>query len=134
MDSSFSGILMMLALTGGTGSTDLISFVDGPDYFKAREIEVKLEKMVELAAKTPEDGKDSVAQLLAIRWLGDHPAEVKKAKNARQTLQQITAGKKGKDAAGFARDYAERALAKLDGKPLPGPTLAAKSVREEGLR
>jgi hypothetical protein len=126
-------ILFLLALAGG-GSKDLVSFVDAKDYFQARDIEVKVDKMVELAGKTPADAQASVSQLLAIRWLGDHPAEVKKAKGARETLQQIAAGKKGKDSTGFARDYAGRALAKLDGKPLPVRALPANSVRDAGLR
>jgi hypothetical protein len=129
MAASYMSILLWLPLMGG-GTTDLLSFVPAQDYFKSREIEVSVDKMVELAGKGAEKDKTPVAQLLAIRWLGEHPAEAKKNKKVREILQQVADGKKGKDALGFAQDYAQRALAKLDGKPLSLPTQPSHSLQD----
>jgi hypothetical protein len=118
---------------GGNGSADLVSFIDAPLYFQSRSIEVKPEKMVELAEKAPKDQREAIGQLLAIRWLGDHGAEVKKTKKAREVLEQLAASSTGAGTAGFARDYARTALARLDGKPIPGEPLPANSVRSEAL-
>jgi hypothetical protein len=127
------GILVLVAL-GSNGSTDLVSMVDGPAYFKSRGIEVKADKMLELAGKTPTSGKEAVAQLLAIRWLGKHPADVKKLDNGRDQLTQIAEGKKGKDAQGFASDYARLALARIDGKSVTLQNLQSNSVRADALQ
>jgi hypothetical protein len=126
----------MLLLLGGGGGTpqDLLALIDGPRYFKARQVEVTPETMVQLAGKAPADSKQAVAQLLAIRWLGEHPDAVKKSKSARETLQQIAEGKKGQDPQGFARDYARSALARLDRKAGPAPPLPANSLRAEALK
>jgi hypothetical protein len=124
-------LLFIIAMLGaGGGTMDLLSFVPAQDYFKSRQIEVSVDNMLELAAKAGEKNKAPVAQLLAIRWLADHAAEVKKNKKARETLQQITDGKKGKDDLGFAQDYAQRALAKLAGKLLPAPLMPARSFQD----
>jgi hypothetical protein len=129
----FEAILVLVAL-GSSGSTDLVSMVDGPAYFKSRGIEVKADKMLELAGKTPTGGKEVVAQLLAIRWLGEHPAAAKKLANGRDLLTQIAEGKKGKDARGFASDYARMALARINGKSVTLQTLQRNSVRADALQ
>jgi hypothetical protein len=89
---------------GGNGAKDFVSLLDAPQYFKSRGIEMKVEKMLELAGKTPADGKEQVQQLLAIRWLGEHADTIKKTGNARETLQAIADGKEAKDRHGFAAD------------------------------
>src|SRR5262249_32852903 len=98
-------LLALLALSGGA-STDVVSWLLPEHYFKAHQIDVTAAKMVELAGKDPADAKTSIAQLLAIRWLGEHPGEVKKAAAARDLLQQIAQGKKAQDPQGFAREAA----------------------------
>jgi hypothetical protein len=125
--------LVMLGVGGG-GSQDLVSLVDAKPYFKSRGIAMRAEKLAALAGKAPTDGKEAVVQLLAIRWLGEHPDVAKKAAGARQTLEAVAAGKQGKDPEGFARDYARHALARLDGTPLTLHTLPAGSVRGDALR
>ncbi len=123
-------LLMLLATSGGV-PTDLASLIGAEPYFKARSIEVKADKLAELAAKGSDDGQAPIAQLLAIRWLGEHPKE---GKAARMLLEEIAAGKKARDRLGFAPDYARRALARLDGKAPPVWALPADSVRGEALR
>jgi hypothetical protein len=125
--------ILLLVGVGGSGATDLVSLLDAPQYFKSRAIDVKPERMLELAGKAPADGKEQVQQLLAIRWLGEHPDTVKKTGNARETLRAIAEGKQGKDPQGFAADYARIALARLDGKGVALHTLPAGSVRGEAL-
>ena len=108
------------------------------DYFKSRHIEIKATDLADLAAKEPADGKTQVAQLLAIRWLGEHGAEVKKASKVRETLEEIALGKKGKDAQGFARDYARapwrNLTASLRQRPEPCRTTACTSRPCNGFR
>src|SRR5262249_13822868 len=80
------------------------------------------------------DGKTQAQQLLAIRWLGEHPDQVKKADGARAVLEQIADGKKAQDGTGFAKLYARQALARLDRKPVSVAAVApAGSRREEAL-
>jgi len=132
--SSWMAVLLM-ALGGGSVSRDLVALVDAEDYFKAHSIEVKAEALLEMAAKEPEDAKGQVVQLLALRWLGEHPDQANKVKNARAAVGQIAAGKKAQDRLGFARDYAQRTLALLDGKPAAKPAaIPANSVAREALQ
>lgn len=133
MAMSASWIFLLLAFNGGGNATDLVSLIPSDDYFKSHQVEVTPAKMVELAAKEPKEAKDQIAQLLAIRWLADHPDDVKKEKIARETLEGIAKGKIAPDPQGFAKDYAERTLAVLDGKPLPSRTVPENSVRTEAL-
>jgi hypothetical protein len=124
----------MVLMAGFTGPVDLVSVIDAQHYFKSRQIAMKPEKLLELAAKSPTGAKEEIAQLLAIRWLGAHPAAVKKIENAREILRQIADGTKGKDKLGFASDYARLALARVDGKPAVLANLPADSVRTEALK
>src|SRR5262249_29035988 len=112
-------VLVLLASTSSSPTHDLVSLIRAEDYFKARNIAVDASGMVKLATKDPADGKAQIQQLLAIRWLGEHPAELKKTEGARAALEQVATGKKAQDRSGFAELYARQALARLDDKPLP---------------
>jgi hypothetical protein len=113
-------ILLWAASVGGLDN-DLASLIDPADYFQSRMIEVKAGRLTELAGRDPADAKAQMAQLLAIRWLGEHPDQAKKAENGRAALQAIAEGHKAQDPQGFARDHARRALARIDGQPSPAP-------------
>lgn len=127
-------VFLMLAGTGNMPH-DVVSVIDADDYFRSRQIAVKVADLVPLAEKEPKDGKAQIAQLLALRWLGEHPDQVKKDAKAREALEQIAAGKKGQDPVGFAREYAQEALALVEGKPAPKPTpLPEDSVRGDALK
>jgi hypothetical protein len=132
MLASFPAIIMLVAL-GSDGATDLVSMLDAPAYFKSRNIRVTTDNMMKHAGKTPSRGKEEISQLLAIRWLGEHPASVKENKAGLNLLKQIAVGEKGKDAQGFAADYARLALARLEGKTVVLQTLPADSVRGDAL-
>ncbi|HEV3260398.1 MAG TPA: hypothetical protein VG013_26315 [Gemmataceae bacterium] len=128
-------IVLLLISSGSNFSHDLLSIVDADDYFKAHHIEVKADALVELVGKDPEDTKGQVAQLLALRWLGEHPDQAKKVKKARTTVQQIAEGNEAQDQLGFAKDYARTTLALLDGKPAPKlAPIPANSVAGEALK
>jgi hypothetical protein len=128
-------MLLMLISSGGGSAHDLVSVVDAADYFQAHNIDVKADALVDLAGKDPEDAKGQVAQLLALRWLGEHAEQARKVKTARTTIQQIADGKKAQDPLGFAKDYAQATLALLDGKPAPkAAAIPANSVAREALR
>ena len=128
-------ILLMLVVAGGGTSTDLASLLPTQDYFKARNIDISIDKAVELAGKDPADGKTQIAQLIALRYLADESAKLKGAPNYeqhRQLLAAIAGGKKAQDPQGFAKEYAAKVLARLDGTKLPAP--AMPSVRDDSFR
>jgi hypothetical protein len=126
-------MLLVLLMSAAGQPTDLVSLLSPQDYFKTQGIEVSTDKLVELAGKNPVDGGAQLAQLLALRSLGED-GDFKKAANyqaQRQIIEDIAAGKKAQDKTGFAKEYAQRALAQIDGtkppaRPAPGP-------RAEGL-
>src|SRR5262249_26973970 len=93
--------------------------------FQSRQIDITAAHLEELAGKLPEDAKAEVAQLLAIRWLGEHRVEA-----ARGTLQRIAQGQIAQDKHRFAQDYARRALAALDGQRPARPLTTENSLRQ----
>jgi|GEM_PF-3814462 len=128
------GSVVMLGLLlglGGGGNVphDLASLVELEDYFSRGSIETKPEVLLPLAGKSPSDAKESFTQLLAIRWLGENAAQLGTHKEAvRKSLQQLAQGPEG-----FARDYAQVAQARVEGKP-PSPRAFAKDcVRQEAF-
>jgi WD40 repeat protein len=126
--------LLILIFFGSGYSNDLVSLIDAEAYFKSRQMEVRTAAMVARAGQDPTNGKASVAQLLAIRWLGEHADQMRQEPRAREVLTQIALGRKGQDPQGFAREYAQHALARLDGKPVPLWLLPENSVREDALK
>src|SRR6516162_5043354 len=101
MGVSWLGILVLLASGGGSAPRDLASFVDAEDYFRTRGVVLKAEEIAGLVTKEPTDGKAQISQLLAIRWLANHPIDVKKAAGARAALEGVAQGKKAQDPSGF---------------------------------
>lgn len=126
-------VMLLLGLGGGGASNDLVSWMDADLYFQSREIKLEAPALAAQAAKEPKDAAASVAQLLAIRWLGEHPAETKQSKEAREVLEQLAAGKGAQDRLGFAREYARRALVRLDGKRPAPEELPDNSVKADAL-
>src|SRR4051794_29528159 len=115
----FAEILLLALMGGGMNSTDLVALVPPGHYFQSRQIEVSLDKMVELAGRDPKDPKTQVQQLVALRHLADESDKLKKAANyaaLRAALEAIAQGKKGADATGFAPEYGQNVLDKIDGK------------------
>ena len=105
----FAPILFFLMPLSGNSVDDIVTLLPAEDYFQSRRIDTTIEKMMELAAKEPVDGKSSIQQLLALRVLGDDPAKVKKANGFAghlQILKEIAAGEKAQDKQGFAKEYA----------------------------
>jgi hypothetical protein len=138
MAASFP-ILMFMMLAAGNMGNDLVTIIDAKAYFQARQIQVTPDKLAELATKDPVDGKTQLAQLLALRQLGEDAAEVKKAKNYQEILkkvEEVADGKKAQDPQGFAAEYARLTLATLRGDKLtsaPGRSLPENSVRQDAL-
>jgi hypothetical protein len=104
---------------------DLLTLVEPDGYFQSRGIETTAARLEEIARTRPDDGKTQAAQLLAIRWLGEH-----RVAGARETLLAIAGGRLAQDRHGFARDYARRALAALDGRCPERARTAENSLRE----
>jgi hypothetical protein len=126
--------LLILIALGGFPGNDAASLIDPAGYLKAHGVELKADGLVELVAREAKGGKEQMTQLLAIRWLGAHPDEAKKAAGALDALRSVADGKKGQDAHGFARDHAARALARIEGKPATAARpIPAGSVRADAL-
>jgi hypothetical protein len=126
-------MLLLLLMSAAGQPTDLVSLLSPQDYFQTQGIEVSTDKLVELAAKDPVDGATQLAQLLALRSLAED-GNFKKAANyqaQRQVVEDIAAGNKANDKTGFAKEYAQRALAQLDG--VRPPAAAALGARADGL-
>ncbi|HEV3235364.1 MAG TPA: hypothetical protein VGZ25_00150 [Gemmataceae bacterium] len=130
---SFLEVLVFLLM--GTTNFDIVSLIDADDYFKAHEIAIEPGALANLMMQDPKDGKTQISQLLAIRWLSEHADAVRANEKIRTDLDGIAQGKQAQDGAGFAKDYALRALAKLDGKPAPAPKAAPEgSLRADAFR
>jgi hypothetical protein len=109
---------LLVLLVGGPAVHDMASLLEPAPYLKAHEVELKAERLAELASRQAKGGKEQMIQLMAIRWLGLHPAEAKKADGVLRTLEDIAGEKKGRDANGFASAYARIALARIEGHPI----------------
>jgi hypothetical protein len=119
MGFGFSGILMLALISSGTGSTDLVDLVQPTHYFQHRDWEPSVDKMADMAGEDPKDGTGQIAQLTCLRYLADETAALKKSPRYaehRKTLEAIAQGKKAQDSLGFAKDYANRVLLKLENK------------------
>ncbi len=120
MAFGFSEVLLV-ALLGGPGASDLASVLPLQAYFQYRNIPLSVDKMVELAATTPTDGKTQLQQNLALRYLRENIEQVKTSPNSqkhREVIAEIAAGKKANDAQGFAKDQANFVLAQWDQKKI----------------
>src|SRR2546421_559444 len=125
-------ILMLMALGGGGQTADLASCLPADIYFRARNIPITAENMVQLASKKPDDGKAQIAQLLALRVLAEQPELVKKAANSAEitaTIEKIAKGELAKDRLGFAEDYAARTLAAVG-----GPRIRSEPIKQLDMR
>jgi hypothetical protein len=120
MDSFFFAQTLMLALfAGGVNDTDLVTLIQPKQYFEARQVRISIDSMIDIAITEPKDNKTQVRQLTALRYLTDESDAFKKASNYatnREAIEEIAQGKRAQDKAGFAKEYAQRMLDKLDGK------------------
>ena len=140
MDASFSGLMGLLLLLSNT-SGDLVTTMNADDYFRIRGIDTGLDKMMELAAKDPVDGKTQIQQLLALRVLGESPKKFKdhfKAAAAAKLkiLKDIGLGKKAQDKEGFAQEFAVWAHNQISPEeqiPPVNAVSALKPVQRVGL-
>jgi hypothetical protein len=115
----FAEILALALLTGGMNDTDLVAMVQPKAYFESRQIRLSIDSMIDVAIREPKDNKAQIMQLSALRYLTDESVAFKKADNYasnREAIEEIAQGKRAQDKAGFAREYAQRMLDKLDGK------------------
>jgi hypothetical protein len=131
--------MVMLLLFGSGGmSNEFLSLLDARAYFASRKVEVSVSRMVELATREPANAKDQVSQLLALRWLAEEPAQVKRAKDFARILdsiEQVALGKKAQDPQGFAAEYAAFTAVKLGSTRVQQPVsrLPDNSVRQDAL-
>jgi hypothetical protein len=131
----FAEMLVLALMAGGFNASDLISAVEPTHYFKARQMEISVDRAIDYAGEEAKSPKMQIIQLSALRYLADQSAALKKSPNYAdyvKTLQQIAAGKKGADPQGFARDYAERVLVKL-GESKGAELKMPRPLREEAF-
>jgi hypothetical protein len=127
-------VIMMFLLTGSPTGNDLLALADPAGYFASRQIEVSIDRMAALAGEEPKDAKAQVRQLLALRYLAEHPEKMKKAEGYarhRRLIEEVAVGERAQDRLGFAKEYAERVLAVLDRKAPAVPE--AGKLRDEAL-
>ena len=118
----FLEMIFPIALLVGGGSMDIVSSLPAKEYFKAREMEVSANRLMELAAQSPDSPKNQIGQLFALAHLANEPDLLKKSPKLaehRRLLGEIAQGKKANDPNGFAVQYAERVLLALDGQQPP---------------
>jgi hypothetical protein len=115
-------MVVLLALFTGGGDLDIVSTLPAKEYFKARDVEISAERLMDLASQTPDTGKKQIAQLMALNLLANDTNLLKNAGKAaeyRKTLEDIAQGKKANDSSGFAAEYARRTLRALTGEKAP---------------
>jgi hypothetical protein len=117
--SRFISALTLILFAGAVRANDSMSAIEPKDYFKARDINPTIDRMIDLAIADVDSPKAQIRHLAALKHLLAVSDEFKKAKNYqsnREAIEEIAEGKRGRDPAGFVQDYAKRLLAKLDGK------------------
>lgn len=120
----FAEVLMLALLASGGTDNDLVAMVPPRAYFEARQVRVSIDSMIDIALAEPKDGKAQIMQLSALRYLTEEADAFKKAGNYatnREAIELIAGGKKAQDKLGFAKEYAQRLLDKLDGKKPAAP-------------
>ena len=119
MGFGFAEVMMFALVVGGMNNTDLVGLVQPQHYFESRQVRVSIDSMIDIALTDPKDGKAQIMQLTALRYMADESVAFKKASNYatnREAIELIAQGKKAQDKVGFAKEYAQRLLDKLDGK------------------
>jgi hypothetical protein len=131
----FAEVMVLALLAGGMNNTDLVAMVQPKHYFQARDVRVSIDSMIDLALTEPKDGKAQIMQLTALRYMADEADAFKKAPNYatnREAIELIAQGKKAQDKVGFAKEYAQRLLDKLDGKK-PAAMVKTTPIRTDAL-
>jgi hypothetical protein len=134
MAFGFMEILMLALMSGGINSADLVDLVQPTHYFQYRQWEPSVDKMADLASEDPKDAKGQIAQLTCLRYLVEETAALKKSPRYaehRKALEAIAQGNKAQDSLGFAKEFANRVLLKLDNKKPEAAKL--RPVREHAL-
>ncbi len=134
MAFGFMEILMLALMAGGINSADLVDLVQPTHYFEYRQWEPSVDKMADLASEDPKDAKGQIAQLTCLRYLVEETAALKKSPRYaehRKALEAIAQGNNAQDSLGFAKEYANRVLLKLDNKKPEAAKL--RPVREHAL-
>jgi hypothetical protein len=132
MNLGFIEIVMILLLSGGTPG-DVASMLPTEAYLKHRQIESDVDSLMAWATKEPTDPKTQLAQLVAMRRLGEQRdafAKSPKATDYRQMLARIAEGKLAADKTGFAASQATKTLAALDGKKVAEPKLPDNAAEQ----
>ncbi len=130
----FAEMLVLALVSGGMNSTDLVALLPPAHYFQSRQIQVSIDRMIDIALTEPTTPKAQIMQLTALRYLADETDNIKKANNYatnRDAIEQIAQGKKANDPAGFAKEYAQRVLLKLDAKKTD--PVKSQPLREDAL-
>jgi hypothetical protein len=104
-------MMSMLMLLLGGGGNQLLDYIPSDAYWKAKEIEMTAPAIAaDLQSLSADDASKATAirRLMAIRTLGEL-----KDKSAVEALQKLTDSKEM-----FVADYANRAIANIEGKPM----------------
>ncbi|MBI3409953.1 MAG: hypothetical protein HY040_16560 [Planctomycetes bacterium] len=128
-------LLLILILSAAGQSVDAVSLAPPSDYFQTRGIASDFKSLADVAGREPKTGKDQIGQLMALRLFGEEAANWKKDADyarGRKVVEDVAAGRIALDKHGFAKKYAERALALADGKNPPADPAPGK-LRDEAF-
>lgn len=123
-DLPFMQLLLMVLSAGSVNANDWMMMVQPAEYFKSRRIEPTLDRMIDFAIADIKTPKAQIRQLAALMHLQNESERFKSAKNYesnRMAIEEVAAGQRGADPAGFGQEYAQRLLDKLDGKKIAPP-------------
>lgn len=112
-------ILLYVLSAGSVNANDWMTMVLPTEYFKSRQIDPTIDRMIDFAIADIKTPKAQIRQLAALMHLADESDKFKSAENYelnRLAIEEVAAGKRGLDPAGFGQEYALRLLDKLDGK------------------
>jgi hypothetical protein len=121
---NFGMMLLMMVMQGN--ANDLLDFVDSPAYWKTQQVEVTVDALAPSVSGTPAPGQNptkaaDVRRLMAIRSLG----ELKK-QEALPHLKPLL-----NDKSPFVADYANQAVATIEGAAYRRPAADRKKLAED---
>jgi len=124
MATNFLALIMMVLGSSG-GLNEVLDATDPGAYFQAQGIELKVDALSAVLAEPAKAGAEAkaqeVKQLLAIKALGGL-----KDKAAVPALQKAAGSGKM-----FFKDYAEEAIAAIEGKPYKAPSASAADFNKD---
>jgi hypothetical protein len=98
--SGLFGILMLVLSAGSVNATDWMTMVQPIEYFKSRNIDPTMDRLIDFAIADIDSAKAQIRQLAALQQFTNEAEKFKLAKNYdtnRTAIEEVAEGKHGKD-------------------------------------